>query len=258
MLLSHQPAWPLALHVEKLWYCDGFQAAHRRERVLPNGRFQIVIDLREGLSAAQPLVAGMQSQFAVIDTHGIQSMMGILFWPGGTWAVLDPPAEEFFNRTVPLELVWGSAVNELRERLQAAAGPAEKFRVLETALQRRMENQRKLHGAVRYALGEFQKAPHIRSVLDVTAEAGLSRRRFAQLFREQVGLTPKLYCRILRFQQVVGRISLGQKVDWAGVARAGGYCDQSHLAHEFRAFSGISPGSYAPHAQGWANHIALD
>jgi AraC-like DNA-binding protein len=115
---------------------------------------------------------------------------------------------------------------------------------METALLARVNRRLELHRAVRYALGEFRRAPHIRSVLDVTRETGLSRRRFAQLFREQVGLTPKLYCRLHRFQGVLRQISSGAPVDWADLAVAGGYYDQAHLANEFRSFSGISPASY--------------
>jgi AraC-like DNA-binding protein len=258
MHLSYKPALPLARYVQSLWYSAGHEVAHRRERVLPGGRFQIVIDLRDGASATPALVVGMQSNYAVIDVHGIQSMMGILFRPGGSRSLFDLPSDEFYNRVIPLELVWGSTVAELRERLQEGASPAEKFRVLEAALQCRAQNHRELHCAVQHALGEFQRVPHVQSVLGISAEAGLSRRRFAQLFREQVGLTPKLYCRILRFQGVISQISSGQDVDWAEVALATGYYDQAHLAHEFRGFSGISLGSYARHKQPWVNHVPLD
>jgi hypothetical protein len=48
MILAHRPAAPLASYVEKLWYCDAYQGVHRTERVLPNGRFQLVISLAEG------------------------------------------------------------------------------------------------------------------------------------------------------------------------------------------------------------------
>ena len=93
---------------------------------------------------------------------------------------------------------------------------------------------------------KFARAPHIRSVLGVARETGLSRRRFAQLFRKQVGLTPKLYCRLHRFQQVRRQIASGAPVDWVdlALALAGGYCDQAHLVNEFRNFSGISPSVY--------------
>jgi AraC-like DNA-binding protein len=107
-----------------------------------------------------------------------------------------------------------------------------------------MNKRFELHAAVLYGLAEFGRAPHVRSVLAVAREAGLSRRRFAQLFREQVGLTPKLYCRLRRFQDLSRQIAFGAPVNWAGLALAGGYCDQAHLANEFRHFSGISPSAY--------------
>jgi len=145
---------------------------------------------------------------------------------------------------VPLDLIWGSLASELRDRVRDASTPEEKFQAMETALLERVNRRLELHPAVRYALGEFAREPHIRSVLDVAREAGLSRHRFAQLFRQQVGLTPKLYCRLHRFQGVLRQIASGAAVDWADLALSGGYYDQAHLANEFRSFSGISPGSY--------------
>jgi AraC-like DNA-binding protein len=141
-------------------------------------------------------------------------------------------------------LIWGSRAGELRDRLREAGAATEKFRVMETALLERLNKRVELHAAVLYGLAEFARAPHVRSVLEVAREAGLSRRRFAQLFREQVGLTPKLYYRLRRFQDVLRQIALGAPVDWADLAMAGGYCDQAHLANEFRHFSGISPSTY--------------
>jgi methylphosphotriester-DNA--protein-cysteine methyltransferase len=71
---------------------------------------------------------------------------------------------------------------------------------------------------VRYALQEFARRPQIPLVRELAHEAGLSRRRFAQLFREQVGLTPKLYCRLQRLQNALKQIASGASVDWAQLA----------------------------------------
>jgi AraC-like DNA-binding protein len=260
MYLEHQPAKPLATYVEKLWYCESYQLTHRRERVLPNGKFQLVIDLSDSphRKAAPPLVVGIRSEYGVIETAALQCMIGAVFCAGGARSLLGASADEFYNTEVPLDLVWGRAATVLRDRLREARAPSERFRVLGAALLDRVEKRLELHPAVQYALGEFQRVPHIRSVLDVTRDAGLSRRRFAQLFREQVGLTPKLYCRVHRFQAVVRRLTLGERVDWADVALAGGYCDQAHLAHEFRAFSGIPPGAWLSGDRPFQNHVAID
>jgi len=257
MVVSHKPAAALASYVEKLWYCDGYQGVHGKQRVLPNGRFQLVFSLAEGpLRApgspseewgilAPSLVLGIRTQYSVIHTAVLQSAMGVIFRPGVTRAFFDSPADAFCNDSVPLGLIWGSRAGELRDRLCAARSAVDKFRVLETALLERVNRRFKMHAAVVYAIGEFERAPHILSVHEVAREAGLSRRRFAQLFREQVGLTPKLYCRLHRFQGAVRQIASGASVDWANLALAGGYCDQAHFAKEFREFSGASPGAYA-------------
>lgn len=256
MQLAHHLSGPLAPYIEKIWYCDGYQVTHRKTLVLPNGKFQLVISLAEGPlrapggppgelgESASSLVLGIRSHFSVIDTATLKSAMGVLFWPAGARAFFDGPADSFYNQNVPLDLIWGSTAIELRDRLREASTADDKFHVLETALLERMNRRLELHAGVRYALGRFARAPHIRSVVDVAREAGLSRRRFAQLFREQVGLTPKLYCRLHRFQNVVRQISQGLPVDWADLALAGGYCDQAHLANEFRHFSGMSPTAY--------------
>ena len=270
MLLAHQPAAPLTSYVEKLWYCDGYQGVHRKERVLPNGKFQLVLSLAEGpLRApgspteewgqlAPSLVLGIRSHYSVIHTAVLQSAMGVVFWPGGARVFFDSPADAFYNESVPLDLLWGSQASELRDRLRAASTAAKKFRVLEIALLARLKQGCELHPAVRYALGEFTRAPHIRSVLEVTKEAGLSRRRLAQLFREQVGLTPKLFCRLHRFRGVLRQIGLGAPVNWADVALAGGYCDQSHLVHEFHDFSGTSPAAHLASERTVANRRPID
>jgi AraC-like DNA-binding protein len=257
MLFAQQPSQALASQVEKFWYCAGYKAKHSKERVLPSGKFQIILDLRDSSFATGPLVVGMQSKHSIIEAHGLQSMIGILFRPGGAHPFLKVPADEFRDRVVPLELIWGSAGAGLRDRIREAISPAQKFRILDAVLCHRAETQCQLSTAVRYALSEFQRVPHVQRVLEVTKRSGLSRRRLAQLFREQVGLTPKRYCRILRFQQVVRQIATGQAIDWAGLALATGYYDQSHLAHEFREFSGISPGSYGVHDQRWKNHVPV-
>jgi len=252
------------------WYGEGYQAAHRTERALPNGRFQLIIDLsdgfvRDGAPAPQrdqpamaPLVVGMQSRFAVLETAALQHIMSVVFWPGGTRELFDVPADAFYNGVVPLEQCWGCAATGLRDRLRETPSAAGKFRVLEAALRQRRRERLELHAAVRYALGRFQRVPHIRSVLDVNRETGLSRRRFAQLFREQVGITPKLYCRLHRFQRVLRHIASGAPVDWAEVALAGGYCDQAHLGNEFRDFSGITPGAYLASDRPFVNHVPID
>ena len=270
MYVTCQPCAALASHVEKLWCCDGHPGVNGKDRALPDGRFQLAFSLAEGpISAladpmgdgggiAPSLLIGIRSRFSIIDTAKLRSAMGVVFRPGGVYAFLNMPADAFHDKNVSLDLIWGSMVRTLRDRLRDADGPAEKFRVLEVALLEHLNQRAQLNAAVRYALQEFANRPQIPQVREIAHEAGLSRRRFAQLFREQIGVTPKLYGRLQRFQNTLKQIASGVSVDWAQLAIAAGYCDQSHLAREFRDFSGLSPNACLAGIRLSASHASVD
>jgi transcriptional regulator GlxA family with amidase domain len=71
-------------------------------------------------------------------------------------------------------------------------------------------------------------------------------------------MTPKRYCRLIRFQRVVPQIALDRPVDRIDVALAGGFSDQAHLVHEFRVFSGLSPECYLAAERPFPNHVRPD
>jgi AraC-like DNA-binding protein len=270
MYVTCQPCAALASHVEKIWYCDGHPGVNGKDRALPDGRFQLAFSLAAGpISAladpmgngggiAPSLLIGIRSRFSIIDTSKLRSAMGVVFRPGGLHAFLNMPADVFHDKNVSLDLIWGSMVRVLRDRLRTATYPGAKFRELEAALLEHLNERVQLNAAVRYALQEFARKPQMPRVREIAQDAGLSRRRFAQVFREQVGLTPKLYCRLQRFQNALKQIASGASVDWAQLALAAGYCDQAHLAHEFRNFSGLSPSAYLADSHRCASRASID
>jgi AraC-like DNA-binding protein len=108
---------------------------------------------------------------------------------------------------------------------------------------------------VQFAVSRFGMAPGMTTVRDVAQAAGLSERRFSQVFRESVGLSPKVWCRVQRFQRAVRHLHAGRDLPWAELALNCGFYDQSHFANEFRAFSGIDASTYSARRTQWANHV---
>jgi AraC-like DNA-binding protein len=100
------------------------------------------------------------------------------------------------------------------------------------------------HPAVALALARFHCAPDDVRVGVVAAESGLSRRRFIEVFVEEIGFTPKLYLRLQRFNRILHRVYGAPAVDWAEIAYLHGYSDQPHFNREFREFSGLTPSQY--------------
>jgi len=251
------------------WYYDGYYVPHSRERVLPDGSMQLIINLaqdRLGVFDARDesishsfsgcLVSGARSEFVVIDTACQKSIMGAAFKRGGGFPFFHMPAGELHNVQVSLDSLWGAKAAELRERLLEGRTPDARFQILEQALFEQAARFTR-HPAVAFALSEFSRVPHDRSIGEVTGQIGLSPRRFIQVFNDEVGLTPKLFCRVRRFQEVLSVIRREPVIDWAAVALDCGYFDQAHFIHDFRSFSGISPTIYAARRGEFPNHVPL-
>ncbi|HEX3552414.1 MAG TPA: helix-turn-helix transcriptional regulator [Thermoanaerobaculia bacterium] len=266
---TYTPPPPLSDFVETFWLCEGEPPPHPKERILPSGIMQLLINLRgEPLSMYEaqdagrlatfrgPVIAGPYSESFVIDTAQQQSMMGVAFKAGGAFPFFKPPAGELQNAHVALDTLWGVRAAELHDRLLAAPAPAARFRILEEVLLRQAARNLARHPAVSFALHEFLSVPQA-PVAGVTDQIGLSARRFIQVFSDEVGLTPKLFCRIRRFQEVLRLCATGRRVDWTEVALSCGYFDQAHFIHDFRAFSGFSPSAFLACRTEFLNHLKL-
>ncbi len=270
---TYIPQPPLANFVDIFWLYEGYNPPHAKERVLPNGSMELVINLREDTlrvydgqkhdqfqSFRGCLLCGAHSEFSVIDTASQESIMGVHFKPGGAFPFLTLPADELHTADVSLDTLWGATADDLRDRLLEAETPETRFHILEQSLLAHAVRPLAWHPVVAFALKEFQGMPphpNTRTISDVTERIGLSPRRFIQVFSEEVGLTPKLFWRIRRFQEVLRLIGRRQRIEWADIALTCGYFDQAHFIHDFRAFSGLNPRAYLMHRGEHLNHVPL-
>ena len=242
---------PLADYVESVWISEGYVQPHASERIMPSGAMDLIIDV--GASGSGPMgLSGPRSRSIVITTAQQRDLVGIHFKPGGGFAFVEPPAGELRDASVPLDVLWGRDAHDLRERLLEARTADERFAIVDEALRTRLHAAR--HPAVRYAVAQLQTATN--SIADVTARTGYSARRFIALFRDEVGLAPKLFQRVTRFAQTLQAIGDGEG-DWTEIALACGYFDQAHFNHEFRDLSGLTPTAYAE-GRVSANHVRVD
>lgn len=257
-----------------LWYARVPQPTHARERVLPTGCAQVILNLaRDFLTdcpedgparpSAPMLVAGPRSVYEIVDTSDMADLIGIVFEPGGFPLFVRDRADLFSNSAIDIEQVWGGSIRALRDRLRELESPCERLNVLELWLIEQFGNRVErltalVHPGVAYALEELRHNPAV-SIASIAQRAGWSERRVSQLFREQVGLTPKVWQRLQRFQGAVRRLHAGTNISWAELALECGFYDQSHFANEFRAFSGLNVATYSGNAHAvWANHVRMD
>lgn len=266
--LSRPPAAPLDRSIATIWYWQCAPRPFAFERVLPKGAAQLVVNLKEDrtrtydldgrrIEAPGAVVSGLATTFEIIDTDEQEHVVGVSFRPGGTRAFCEAPASELVGRDVALADLWPAAhVRRLREQLLEAPRPSAALDVLEAALASAWRD-RPLHRASSAALRHFLQAPEAARVSAVAEAAGMSVRRFIDAFTTDVGLTPKQFCRVRRFQHAVAAAHRGAAIDWADLAVAAGYYDQAHFIRDFRAFSGVTPTGYRAARTAFQNHVTF-
>ena len=239
----HRPGPPLAEFVDFFWSYEGYAPPHDRERLLPTGTSELVFRL-DASGHATAGITGARSESVLLDTLTPFSVVAVHFKPGGAFPFLPVPADDLQDGHATLEDIWGTDATSVSDRLWESSSPGTRFEILEEVLLTAARGHFERHAAVRYALDVFARSRGTCSVTAVVDRIGLSARRFGELFRAEVGMSPKMFCRVRRFNAVLARTEGRTDVDWADVALSHGYFDQAHFNHDFRAFAGLSPSAY--------------
>lgn len=156
-------------------------------------------------------------------------------------AVLGVPASVMAARIVALEDLWGdAATRRLCDRLAGAADPLVAARILENAIAERLGAAQKPGARAELALAAAARltSANVRTVAD---ELGVSERHLRRVFRATVGVSPKSFTKLTRFDRALRAAREDARASWAGIAALAGYYDQAHLIADFRAIAGVTP-----------------
>jgi AraC-like DNA-binding protein len=274
MMLRRAPRPALRPFVEVLWVTDetaeSALGATRREHVLPTGRVHLVFRLFDnplrlfdndrdssGRLVGEAVVGGARDSFYIREVSKPLCSVGVQLRPGAAQTLFGVPATELAGRHTRLEDVWGWRVASMRDRLADLRLLDERLDMFEAMLASRLPRVRGIHPAVAQALELVGQRGSFVPVHEVVKQSGYSHRTFISLFHRAVGLTPKLYCRVLRFQRALRGVSLGT-TSWLDIALAAGYSDQSHFNREFREFAGVTPTEYRQVAPRFPNHLPVE
>lgn len=254
MFSSYRPVL-LSEFIEDFWHYEGYVGPRPRELILPSGTFELVLNLRaDELRIYDPrcleqfrrfsgaIVSGPYAGCFASDAAQEVAVMGVHFRPGGAFPFLALPASELVDTHIDLSELWGSEAGALRERL-LGSNRQERFHVLEEMLARRLPADSQRHRAVVGALRAFGSRAR-NPIGRLAASIGVSERRLLDVFRTEVGLRPKMFGRVSRFQAALAALHPSNPADWAELACMCGYFDQSHLIRDFLEFSGLTPEEY--------------
>jgi AraC-like DNA-binding protein len=241
-----RPCRALAPVVHCYWTLEG-EGLGEPQTIFPDGRMEMVFQLGDsfseigtgGTATRQParlLVGQMRRHVTVASGERVRSF-GIRFHPGGAYPLFRFSQGDVEDRISALDDIHPVLSRQLARAMESGSEP---LQAVERILMK--------------FLATFEEAPAVSAALDkivgsggqatvrtMAADAGVSRRHLERIFRERVGMGPKTFARVVRFQRVLN----SPAKNWAAVAADAGYFDQAHLARDFQQFTGETPSAWA-------------
>lgn len=245
------PICALAHRVECFWTIRsrGTLTAERLHRVVPDNCSDIIFDFGGQVARNRPPAAGRSYAVGAMRRPllarfaGTVDLIGVRFRPGCGPAFLGVPANALTDAIVPLADLWGQAGRDA-ESIIAEAQTADRVRAFEKLLVHRRPVSCDRHHAVAHALRRIEDSAGRLRVRDLHEAIGLSRRQLERLFVANVGVSPKMACRVARFRAAQRHLLAQPEASLARTAFACGYADQPHFTREFAELAGLSPHAY--------------
>lgn len=192
-------------------------------------------------------LSGIHSQsqryrrFVTNERFGI---FGAYLYPYAARRLFDLSPEELTGYMPDLHSALGKKGKELEEKIMLAPDNQARYRILAYYLEKQLRVTPEDDHPVRSAVGYVIHAKRKHSVRELAQQFNISERQFERKFKEYAGFNPKLYMRIIRFEEVCRCYGYTDQKTLTDIAYECGYYDQSHFIHDFKAFSGYHPKVY--------------
>lgn len=219
-------------------------AVHRVVLIIGLGGPLSVSDASGRVRSIGSFVAGLSLAPTLTSHPGRQRGVEIRLTPPGAYRLFGLPMSELTDRVVDLDAVWGRAAARLVDRLAEAPGWAARFALIDDELSRRVERGPRPDPELENAWRRLERSSGNVRIGDLLDDTGWSRRRLAERFRQQTGLTAKSLARVMRFQHAVRILTGPGHRSLASIALTCGYYDQAHLNRDFRDLAGCTPTEY--------------
>jgi len=252
-LASREPCAALRRHVRSLRGYDERAPGPRSRREFPEPWVVLIFEFGESLRVTlgsdarnaprHPggFAAGLGDAFATTAHEGRQRGIQVDLAPTGARRLFGLPLSEIAGRLVSLRDLLPAEIDTLACRLEASRDWASRLDLVEALLARRILGARVDTARVDFSLSRIEAAGGALDVGALARELGHSRKHLVALFRDQVGIPPKLLARLVRFERAMRNARGSPEVRWAELALAHGYFDQAHLARDVGRFTGLTP-----------------
>jgi AraC-like DNA-binding protein len=166
----------------------------------------------------------------------------ICFYPGAFHRLTGFPVSDLVNQDLDAGSLFGKGILHVQRKLQETRDFATVKRIIEDFFLKRLQQVSASIQPFDLALADWMNNNGLFSITKVAAHSCQSIKQFERSCNQRLGINPKLFARLIRFSKAFAMAEQPTGQGWAGIAQDCGYYDQMHLIHDFKEFSGTTPG----------------
>jgi AraC-like DNA-binding protein len=248
-----QPTAQLSRYIKHYWFLEMEAGEAIGERVVPAGYVELTFHFADHLikrkltDEIQPgiIICGQKTGFFDVLPTGKISMLSVQFFPHSAGLFFNIPVNELANETLDLNDIIGTTARELEEQLNDLPKLEDKVKLIEDFLYLRLSCKTEYNWSRIYHNISLINQSKGKITLDqLASDACLSRKQHDRIFKRMVGLAPKQFLKVIRFQFTLYAHQQQPIESLTELAYRCGYYDQSHMINDFRELSGITPKQY--------------
>jgi AraC-like DNA-binding protein len=232
------------------WIVEGIETAW--QKITPDGYTELIFHFGDRYRVRhfgkheeiQPytIAAGQIDTPLFLQPTGRSGVFGIKFQPTGIWKLFGINMHSLTNQTANLVSILGGSVEEILCQLRDAENDQARVSVMEKFLLKQ-QTLHSLESEIDPVVEAIHKGKGQMPIQELSEKYNLSHRRMERLFKQQVGVSAKLYSRIIRFAHIYKLIQKPELTK-AEATYLSVYFDQAHFNKEFKEFAGESPETY--------------
>ncbi len=249
------PQEKLSRHIKCYWNLDNDDdsAPHSRERVFPDGCIELIFNYADlmqkfenGKSEIQQrhFIHGQLKKFIELESTGTIGIFSVRFHPAGLQPFIDFDVSALTGKTMTVTEIWGESGNIFEKQMYAAQNTAERIAATESFLLDRLDRSRKNDPGIGLCVDAIVATSGRATIEELSEKFHVGKRHLERKFLSTVGLSQKLFSRIIRFNSALQLIENKDFSTFTHVAHEGGFYDQAHFIRDFKDFTGLNPKQY--------------
>ncbi|MFT3794119.1 DUF6597 domain-containing transcriptional factor [Flavobacterium sp.] len=251
----YQPQQKLERYVKYYWtlHNDDDLVPHSRERVFPDGCIELIFNYADPMrifendqAVIQPrnIVHGQLKRFIELESTGRIGLFCARFQAAGFQPFIDFDVSDLTDRSMTIAEIWGKEGTTLESEMQSASNTDQRMVLVEAFLINRLAKSKKINTEISLCVDDIIASDGLMTIDELSQKYHIGKRHLERKFLSSVGLSQKLFARIVRFNHALQMIANKDFSTFTHVAHEGGFYDQAHFIRDFKDFTGLNPKQY--------------